>query len=444
MSIIKQKVVIGDCVLYQGDCIEVMRGMAENSVDSIVCDPPYLLGFMGKAWDAADGIAGQPEVWREALRVLKPGGHLLAFGAPRTNHRMVTAIEDAGFEIRDSVMWVFASGFPKSLDVSKAIDKAAGAERIAKANPRALQQTASINTTDYGDYNAVTHIYPDAATEAAKQWQGFGTALKPAYEPICVARKPLAKGNTVAANVLQWGTGGINIDGCRVDATDKTPAPVGQFAGSSIGPNGHSGMRNGSADALGRWPANLILDGSPEVLAGLPVTKTGNTKAIPYTNTVGKNVFGRQTGVKREMSGDEGSAARYFYCAKASKKDRDEGLAGMPEKQYSHDGRETPIDNAYQRNASASASANFHPTVKPTSLMAYLCRLVTPPGGIVLDIFMGSGSTGKAAALVGFAFAGIEMDAGYFAIARQRIEQAHSQGQLFQPERAAQVQGVLA
>ena len=300
--------------LHHGDCLEVLRSLPDCSVDSVVTDPPYGLSFMGKRWDYD---VPSVEVWAECLRVLKPGGHLLAFAGTRTQHRMAVRIEDAGFEIRDMIAWVYGSGFPKSLDVSKAIDKRAGAEReVVSNNPtfRKMQENAS-------NYNLQRNEFITApATPEAKQWQGWGTALKPALEPITVARKPLI--GTVAENVLQYGTGAINVDGGRVGE---------------------------------RWPANFIHDGSEE-----------STDLL-------------------------GASARFFYCAKASKADRGE---------------------------------NHHPTVKPTDLMRYLCRLVTPPSGIVLDPFMGSGSTGKAAMLEGFAFVGIEREAEYIDIAKARIQSA--------------------
>ena len=353
-----QKVTIGDATLYQGDCIEVMSGMADNSVDSIVCDPPYLLGFMGKAWDAADGIAGKSDVWREALRVLKPGGHLLAFGAPRTNHRMVTAIEDAGFEIRDSVMWLFGSGFPKSLNIGKAIDKAAGAVRevVGFIDMRGAYEPgkAGPNSVSGGGSQCAGNLTEKKitapATPAAQQWQGFGTALKPAFEPVCVARKPLDK-STVAANVLAWGVGGINIDGCRIGIESTLRKSNAGTNGDGWGMGAQSHV-NGSS--MGRWPANIILDGSPEVLAGFPETKSGALTAAQQVNGGFKgtiNCYGTAAaGGTTEFSANQGSAARYFYTAKASKSDRDDG--------------------------------NTHCTVKPTDLMAYLCRLVTPPGAL--------------------------------------------------------------
>ena len=399
--------------LMHGDCLEVLRTLPDNSVDSVVTDPPYGLSFMGKKWDY-DVPAS--EVWAECLRVLKPGGHLLAFAGTRTQHRMAVRIEDAGFEIRDMIAWVYGSGFPKSLDVSKAIDKAAGAVREV-VGKGASGKTAIWAEGGMGDFDITA-----PATEAARQWQGWGTALKPALEPITVARKPLI--GTVAENVLSHGTGAINVDGCRVNADDgdnraRPPRTPNAILGGGKGTNLTASEHN---DA-GRWPANLIHDGSDEVLAGFPQTKSGDTKAIPYTNTDGKNCYGKQTGIKREMKGDSGSAARFFYCAKASKRDRDEGCNGLPVVTHqSGMGGAMPIDDdGNDRDRFKSQSRNHHPTVKPTDLMRYLCRLVTPPGGVVLDPFMGSGSTGKAALLEGFQFIGIEREAEYLKIASARI-----------------------
>jgi DNA modification methylase len=351
--------------------------LPDNSVDAVVTDPPYGLSFMGKKWDYD---VPSEDVWRECLRVLKPGGHLLAFAGTRTQHRMAVRIEDAGFEIRDMIAWLYGSGFPKSLDVSKAIDKAAGAERevigiredfAARANKKRVGVSWADNSLKDGSFSnpADIGVVTAPATDAARQWSGWGTALKPAMEPITVARKPLI--GTVAANVLTHGTGALNISPCRVayatDA-DKAAALAGDaFKRKDTGDKGWSRPwmsdqarieqmnkeAKERADA-GRWPANVIHDGSDEPVALL------------------------------------GDAARFFYCAKASKKDRGEG--------------------------------NNHPTVKPTDLMRYLVRLVTPPGGVVLDPFMGSGSTGKAAKLEGFRFIGIEREIEYLEIARARIE----------------------
>lgn len=424
-----------DAQLIHGDCLEVLKGIPDNSVDSIVTDPPYGLSFMGKKWDY--DVPDQA-IWEECLRILKPGGHLLAFAGTRTQHRMAARIEDAGFEIRDMIAWAYSNGFPKSMDVSKAIDKIDAAHTRRERQLRFTEWVRStgltsaeinlITDTNMGSHYTTAASQPSVATrehfeklrphfgvevpewveqlvdertvesenfkrrevlrvvtgmdttiqrpgiplqdssatreysitapatDAARQWQGWGTALKPALEPITVARKPF-KG-TVAANVLEWGTGAINIDGGRVGSD------VVGWAGAASFKNTHAasqygGMPAGEARPVdGRWPANLIHDGSDEPTELL------------------------------------GAAARFFYCAKASKKDRGDG--------------------------------NTHPTVKPTDLMAYLCRLVTPPGGVVLDPFMGSGSTGKAAVREGFRFIGIEMDAEYLAIAEARI--AHEAG----------------
>ena len=417
--------------LMHGDCLDVLRGMPENSVDSIVTDPPYGLAFMGKRWDYDVPAV---EVWAECLRVLKPGGHLLAFAGTRTQHRMAVRIEDAGFEIRDMIAWVYGSGFPKSLDVSKAIDKAAGVAFDAVP----ASGVGFMNAEGAGGYNSTKNqlVRKGDSTEAAAQWQGWGTALKPALEPITVARKPLA--GTVAANVLEWGTGALNIDGCRVVATgDKLGG--GATSGHTAA---HEGYRRPwmdnrdhlarhaekcaanviKAEALGRWPANLIHDGSDEVVAWFPANRPGGTSnGVAEINVDGKGVTPLRRGSLVSRN-DTGSAARFFYCAKASKKDRNEGLDGF---ELNYVARENGFSD--KLSDTKKPRANTHPTVKPSDLMAYLCRLVTPPGGVVLDPFMGSGSTGKAAMREGFDFIGIEKDAGYFAIAQRRIEQAQQQ-----------------
>ena len=430
--------------LYAGDCIEVMRGMADASVDAIVTDPPYGLEFMGKEWDAPWKLSGDVvddpaslggyqdpgggngytrsrirfgmgdmpglQSWctewaTEALRVLKPGGHLLAFGGTRTWHRLACAIEDAGFEIRDSIAWMYGSGFPKSLDVSKAIDKAAGAERkvVGVKHAEKYPNGPGGNTFTVGAGPDGSRVGPQPltapATPEAQQWTGWGTALKPALEPITMARKPLE--GTVAANVLAHGTGGVNVDGCRV-GTEGATKRSGQadYPRKDDGTEDRSGCWARSGHAIesvpqGRWPANLIHDGSDEVV------------------------------------GLTGDAARFFYCAKASKRDRDEGLdgfaikkaAGLPMRSAGGDRGGEGMDGT--KTDRLTTRANNHPTVKPTALMRYLCRLVTPPGGVVLDPFMGSGSTGKAALLEGFQFIGIEREAEYLEIAKARIEAAN-------------------
>jgi len=355
--------------------LEVLPTIPDNSVDSIVTDPPYELGFMGKSWDAS-GIAYNVTLWRECLRVLKPGGHLLAFSGSRTYHRMTCAIEDAGFQVRDQIMWVYGSGFPKSHNVSKAID-----------NPE------------------------------AKQWDGWGTALKPAHEPICVARKPLE--GTVADNVLKWGVGGLNVDGCRV-GTEGGCAGAGAGAGARVFGNGLNGTFAKPVPGLGRWPANLIHDGSDEVLDLFP--ETAPSKKANRGNPKHYNGQFLQNKNDRGHDDDGGSAARFFYCAKASKKDRDDGCDGFDEVRESDRDKDDGVGGDNPRNRTNNPRKNFHPTVKPTDLMAYLCRLVTPPNGTILDPFTGSGSTGRGAILGGFNFIGIELSAEYAQIAEARIK----------------------
>lgn len=382
--------------LLLGDCLVGMGLLEDSSVDSVVCDPPYGLSFMGKKWDYD---VPSVDIWRECYRVLKPGGYLLAFAGTRTQHRMAVNIEDAGFEIRDMIAWVYGSGFPKSHNVSVSIDKLHGHGNRGKAIPTASSYQAS----DVEQENKLTSnpVPPyEAKSDDAKKWEGWGTALKPSLEPITVARKPLV--GTVAANVLEYGTGGMNIDACRVpmDAADyeylsKQVDAIRDRGGIMDNSWSNCSDLSGAnpANPLGRWPANFIHDGSQEVLNLFP--SAGKTSD---------------------------SAARYFYCAKTNKSDRNEGLNYFEEKQYSHDGRNKPLENAYQRNN--SVAANHHPTVKPTDLMRYLCRLVTQPGGTVLDPFMGSGTTGKAAMLDGFEFIGCEMDEQYYKIAEARIRHA--------------------
>ena len=392
--------------LHHGDCLEMLSTMPDNSVDSIVTDPPYGLSFMGKKWDYD---VPSEDIWRECLRVLKPGGHLLAFAGTRTQHRMAVRIEDAGFEIRDMIAWVYSTGFPKSLDVSKAIDKTEGHWR-----GRAGEVTSDNGAMSGRNYTRTPKGNP--ITAAAAAWQGWGTALKPALEPITVARKPLE--GTVAGNVLKWHTGALNIKGSRV-GTEKVVTTNGKgFKGSFEGGENN----NGGAVHEGRWPANLIHDGSDEVVGLFPVTKPSRsqdeakgTRPGGFGNVGQKSGSNRPNGTQHDDNG--GSAARFFYCAKASKKDRDEGCEGLEEK----NNMRVNGPRESEESKHATKRANHHPTVKPTALMRYLCRLVTPPEGIVLDPFMGSGSTGKAAMLEGFQFVGIERDAEYLEIAKARI-----------------------
>lgn len=337
--------------IHQGDCLETMRGMADSSVDSIVTDPPYGLSFMGKKWDYD---VPSVEIWAECLRVLKPGGYLLAFAGTRTQHRMAVRIEDAGFEIRDMLAWMYGSGFPKS-----------------------------------------------------KNGEWGGTALKPSLEPITLARKPLI--GTVAANFAEHGTGGLNIDGCRVGGESTRRHTNHTMRGGNFENHAPSERIECGSDA-GRWPANLIHDGSDEVVALFPNSKSCSTPSSARPE--GRILRGaRSQGAI--YPGEDGSAARFFYCAKASRKDRNEGLQD-PGPQFKRGTTLRQVENT-------ETSGNTHPTVKPTDLMAYLCRLVTPIGGVVLDPFMGSGSTGKAAVLEGFSFIGCELSADYIEIARARI-----------------------
>jgi DNA modification methylase len=375
--------------LYNGNSKQILPTLPENSVDSIVTDPPYELGFMGKSWDST-GIANDVDLWKEVLRVLKPGGHLLAFSGSRTYHRMVVAIEDAGFEIRDQIMWVYGSGFPKSLDIGKAIQKASGVEPIGfKEN----KDGVFYGTGSGGQYNATPRqLFMPPLEGEAVEWQGWGTALKPAHEPIVLARKPFA--GTVANNVLANGVGGLNIDGTRIGTEGGT-----KRSGESthISPSGAFTTGHQIAELnTGRWPANFIHDGSDEVVELFPDTNSGSFQKSKRKRK-GFMLSGSENNVQEANApdnyGDSGSAARFFYCAKTNKRDRNEGLL-----------------------------ANNHPTVKPTSLMQYLCKLITPLGGTILDPFMGSGSTGKAAMYENFNFVGIEMTQEYLPIAKARID----------------------
>jgi DNA modification methylase len=382
--------------LHCGDNREVLRTMADASVDSIVCDPPYELGFMGKHWDST-GIAYDVTLWTECLRVLKPGGHLIAFGGTRTYHRMTCAIEDAGFEVRDCIQWIYGSGFPKSHNVANAIDKSMGHENRGHA----IASGSKFHATT-GLPRASGELLPkyEGKSETSKPWEGYGTALKPACEPAVLARKPLV--GTVADNVMTWGCGALNIDGCRISGApwhrnDNGIGDRGMWAGL-----GQQHYRE--QHSSGRWPANVIFDEDAAKALDAQSGYSKGTMPNPNINYGGgdvnkNNIYGWPA---KSIQGtapypDSGGASRFFYVAKASKAEREAGL-----------------DSDGDR-------ANHHPTVKPIELMRYLVRLVTPKGGTVLDTFMGSGSTGCAAMLEGMDFIGIDITPEYVEIARRRI-----------------------
>jgi len=490
--------------LYEGSMLDMLEVIEPNSIDSIITDPPYELNFMNKGWDNS-GIAFKKETWEKCYQALKPGGYLLAFGGSRTFHRIACAIEDAGFEIRDTIMWLYGSGFPKSMDISKQIDKRNGRTnndfiefgqylkekrgnisqtKISKLFPSKnggltgrvsnwenglelpnKEQYAKLKKTlgldDRYDYliekeQAKREVIGKGkagltkgtianfagttefditipSTYLAKQWKGWGTALKPSFEPIIVARKPF-KGSLVD-NVIEYGVGGINIDECRAE-------PTGEDIGRNNHKNSYGNERTWSVSKTppqnttgrydGRFPANTILTYDDtdydEVCGGFPNTKSAKN-GIRQSDSENVNCYGKGIGIKAGMNngeyGDSGSASRYFYCAKASKKDRDEGLDTFSQEKV-NDGRNTPIDNAFQRGE--TLRKNTHPTVKPTELMEYLVRLVTPDGGVVLDPFNGSGSTGKAVMYENkernknYKYIGIELTEEYLPITKARIE----------------------
>jgi len=414
-----------------GDCLDVLKTIPDNRIHATVSDPPYGLAFMGKEWD--HGVPGVL-FWEQVFRVLKPGAHLLAFGGTRTHHRLAVAIEDAGFEVRDSLHWIYGTGFPKSLDVGKAIDKAAGAERgVLRVEDRRSEydgrkrNSKAINTnwrsaegrTDVIDVS--TRVITDPATHEAKQWDGWGTALKPAHEPIILARKPF-KG-TVVDCVCKHGTGGICIDGCRVATNDNLNGggySPGDPAGMWTPGEGGGGLKRKPGEfkqPAGRWPPNVILTHSPDCGAicaeDCPVREidrqgghstTGRRSKRSRESVVSGTQWGTNNHCSKEYPNESGGASRFFpvfkYCPKAPKKERT--CNGKVE--------------------------NKHPTVKPIALMRYLVRLITPPNGIVLDPFMGSGSTGIAAIEEGFKFIGIDKDEESYETAKKRM-QAWSYGE---------------
>ena len=487
--------------LKQGDSREVLKQYPDNHFDSVVTDPPYGLSFMGKKWDYD---VPSTELWEEVYRVLKPGGHLVSFSGTRTYHRMVVNVEDAGFEIRDQIQWLYGSGFPKSHNISKAIDKKAGrvdditatigkaikearekrglsqshcdkkycggttnwswfegrprgqraptketfdaickdwdelkkyqkdfyqeVERVAKLRP--VVGTSVTNKTVYsaiGDTNVSGEInITSSYTPLAKQWEGWGTALKPANEPIVLARKPLSE-KTIVDNVIKWGTGGLNIDGCRVPSGAERISTHSNGKGQTgdKGIYGKFANQQGSEDREGRFPANVIHDGSDDALQYMPQTG-GQSPALkgyegkqytPETTDVGMS--GGLISSNNVHPDKGGSAARYFYCAKVSKKERNVGLDEAPDKVLN---RVNPGGLEHDPKWAPTINKNNHPTVKPVALMSYLVRLITPPGGIVLDPFNGSGSTGMAAKQEGCSYVGIDLNQEYLDISKARIE----------------------
>ena len=427
-----------DYKLYQGNMLDMLEVIEPNSIDSIITDPPYELNFMNKGWDNS-GIAFQKETWEKCYQALKSGGYLLAFGGSRTFHRIACAIEDAGFEIRDTIMWLYGSGFPKSLNIGLAIDKKNG---VDNRTGNIVKGVGSNNTNSMknglGESQEFANEYEERI--AQNEWQGWGTALKPSFEPIIVARKPF-KGSLVD-NVIEYGVGGINIYECRVENTnadsyDLEKRQISKATGSNN--DGHFLDELHNKDAkhgvtnLGRFPANTILTYDEtdfeEVCGGFPNTKGNGNIRHNKNDGKGYNCYSNYGDCDTKGYDDSGSASRYFYCAKASKKDRDEGLDDFEEKTAGQ--RTNRKEGSAGINAYAGATGkarNIHPTVKPTELMQYLVRLVSPNGAIILDPFNGSGSTGKAVMYENkernknYKYIGIELTEEYLPISKARIE----------------------
>ena len=468
--------------LLNGDCLDKLKELEDNSIDSIVTDPPYGLSFMGKKWDY--DVPSQA-IWEECIRVLKPGGHLLAFAGSRTYHRMAVRIEDAGFDIRDQIMWVYGSGFPKSHNIGKAVDKLQGNQRQVVGSDSRTAKDACWGKADPNSPNYDGSTYGVGEWDVTKgnsPWEGWGTALKPAHEPIVMARKPF-KGS-VAENVLEYGVGGINVDGCRIGYSDNDDPRIGKGYeweskaepfGEAITTQNKEGW-----NTQGRFPANIIFDEEAGKILDEQAPKVGN--AFNATRKQDTRGGGGHTLTREHSEGESngvfdglGGASRFFYCPKVSKKERSEGmienvpvfsgrprredgsviykethaeewaeamskkerkdktaLAGAEEKLQTIKGRDAGQDiTNVPHKARPVGRANIHPTVKPTDLMTYLIRLVTPKGGIVLDPFMGSGSTGKAAMREGFQFVGIEREQEYMEIAEQRIDYEYNKRKFF-------------
>lgn len=444
-------------MIYNADCLTQLISMDHDTVDSLITDPPAGISFMGKSWDGDKGgrdqwIAWMTEVMTECFRVLKPGAHGLVWALPRTSHWTATALEDAGFEVRDVITHLFGSGFPKSHDISNGIDKQAGAEREV-VGERKKSQSYGANEIygDGPDKGGIQHITA-AATAAAKQWQGWGTALKPASEHWILIRKPCEE-KTVASNVIKWGTGALNIDASRVEASKDYGRSATNSKGTIYAHDGFEGkafkmVEHGGdyASPLGRFPANLVLSHSEhceddrcdmfcpismlDEQSGVLVSKWGKPSG-KATNSLffGKNAEGTDLSTA-SFIGDKGGASRFYYCAKVSKAERNAGLEGMPTKTNdTHDNPSRMVGSSAQKakaemdTSGTAGNQNHHPTVKPQKIMEYLIKLITPPGGVVLDPFMGSGSTGVACKTLGFNFIGIEKEREYFEIAEKRIAQ---------------------
>ena len=421
--------------LMLGDNIQSLKKLPDNSIDSVVSDPPYGLSFMGKKWDYD---VPSVDFWKEVYRILKPGGHILSFGGTRTYHRMVVNIEDAGFEIRDQIQWLYGSGFPKSYNIGK------GIEKFNETGNASWNGTSEYNggfgytkiQLETGARKSAPVKYSNEKKILTNEWKGWGSALKPANEPICLARKPLSE-KSIAENVLKWKTGGINVDGCRVESDDKLKEHINKYGkDSDYGIESKTSFGQIKSNVIcgnneGRFPANLILD---ESAAEMLDEQSGIGKSSLFPKT-GKPIFNTKDGwnnnnIKDSSGGgysDQGGASRFFYVAKVSKAERNMGLDEFEE----HIINFTPGFASKDENGNIIKSdgtlmnpikrKNTHPTVKPVNLMSYLCKLITPPNGIILDPFMGSGSTGIAALLNDFRFVGMEMDNDYFKIAEARI-----------------------
>ena len=453
--------------LINGDMLIEIDKLEENSIDCIITDPPYELNFMGKDWDNA-GVSFNKETWRKCLRVLKPGGHMLVFGGSRTSHRIACAIEDAGFEIRDTIMWLYGSGFPKSMNIGLALDKRNGVEsKVVGVNQdiltkqkkdlelghRKIVDSFNAGAEDRNNgFVTVSAAVKEPVSEEGKKWKGWGTQLKPSYEPIIIARKPID--GSIMDNVIKYGVGGINIDECRIPFENTANAATNPLYRTQNGYKWNKDFDSKSdvtgfstsktfANNLGRFPANTILtyDDSDydEVCGGFPLG--GQNGSISKRYKMNNQVYGEYGYCNTwEAYNDSGSASRYFYCAKATTKDRDEGLDCFDvtitgelqggRKERSAGSLRVRTDGSIGVNPYAGNGApkrNIHPTVKPTELMQYLVKLVAPKGAIILDPFMGSGSTGKAVAYennernMNYKFIGIELDSTYMDIAKARI-----------------------